>query len=65
MTYNFDLDRWWDREYLLLEQRRVRGDLDARDFDEAVRDLEQRLERLTRNLDGSYQVASSGTPGSG
>jgi hypothetical protein len=58
VTYNFDPDRWWEREYSLLQQRRDLGELDAREFETAVSRLELRLEALTRNLDGSYQVVA-------
>jgi len=56
VTYNFDPDRWWEREYSLLQRRHDRGELDAREFEAAVSRLELRLETLTRNLDGSYQM---------
>ncbi len=56
MTYNFDPDRWYERERAAIERRRVSGELDDRQFEEALEDLESRLEAMLARLDGTFQI---------
>ena len=56
MTYNFDPDRWYDNELAVLKERRRTGELNAREYDAAVDDLERRYNEMVDRLDGSYQI---------
>lgn len=56
MTYNFDPDRWYERERAAIERRHASGELDDRRFEEALEDLESRLEAMLSRLDGSFQI---------
>lgn len=56
VTYNFDADRWFERERQLLLRRRVAGELDDASLAEAMQRLEQRVEEMEARLDGSFQV---------
>lgn len=59
MTYNFDAERWYERERELLDTRRDRGELDEAAWRQAVEDLDRRLEEMLRRLDGTYRIPPS------
>jgi hypothetical protein len=56
VTYNFDPDRWYERERLRLELERRHGRLDEAGFEAALADLEKRYEEMLERLDGTYQL---------
>ena len=56
MTYNFDPERWFDIESAALEKALREGTLDRDGYDEALDALQQKLDALWDNLDGSYRL---------
>lgn len=56
MTYNFDPDKWYDDEILILQTRLRQGKMTRQDYDQAVTDLDRRLAEMWNRLDGTYQV---------
>ena len=56
MTYNFDPDKWYDDEILILQTRLEQGKMTRQDYDRAVTDLDRRLADMWKRLDGTYQV---------
>ena len=64
MTYNFDAERWYEREREVLEARHARGEIDDAALDRALEDLDRRLEVMLERLDGTYRIPS-GPPADG
>ena len=62
MTYNFDVEAWFERERARLEALKARGELDSRSFAQALEDLERRADEMQSRLDGSFPVGSRDTP---
>lgn len=58
MTYNFDPDRWYANQRASLEAKLQGGELGGQAFEEALEDLERRLEAMESRLDGSFQIPS-------
>ena len=56
MTYNFDPERWYENQRRLLLVRRERGELDEREFADAVEELERRLEEMLAKLDRPFDL---------
>lgn len=56
MTYNFDPDKWYDDEILILQTRLEQGKMTRQDYDRAVTNLDRRLADMWKRLDGTYQV---------
>ncbi len=56
MTYNFDPDRWYDNQRALLEHRRVKGDIDERQFEEELERLGERYDEMLRRLDAPFDL---------
>ena len=56
MTYNFDPERWFDRESAALEKAFLEGALDRSAYDAARENLQNKLEALWDRLDGSYRL---------
>lgn len=56
MTYNFDIDAWYERERGALEARRARGELDGESLAAQLAELDRRYEELLHRLDGSFQL---------
>jgi hypothetical protein len=56
MTYNFDPDRWYERQRNLLDQRHAGGQLDDERYRRELEALEQRYEEMTERLDGTFQL---------
>ena len=44
MTYNFDPDRWYDNERLAIDQRFRSGSINAREYEDAIDDLDCRFD---------------------
>ncbi len=56
MTYNFDPDGWLEREIALLEKKRNDGEIDGKEFDRALEELEERRQRMWEKLDGTFRI---------
>ena len=56
MTYNFDPERWYETQRALLDARRREGELDDRQYEAAVEDLDRRYEEMLDRLDGSFSL---------
>ena len=56
MTYNFDPDKWYANERLILERKYKSGELTQQEFNSALEKLDKRLEEMWNRLDGTYQV---------
>ena len=56
MTYNFDPERWYDNERLAIEGDFQSGKLNAREYQAAIDDLDDRYEEMVDRLDGTYQL---------
>ncbi len=56
MTYNFDADRWYERQRNLLDARRSAGELDDGQYERELQDLERRYDEMTSRLDNSFQL---------
>ncbi len=48
MTYNFDVDRWFETQKALLDARLQRGELDAEGYRNALEDLDHRADEMPR-----------------
>lgn len=60
MTYNFDPERWYEDQLRLLDLRRQRGDIDEAGYEEALREVERRYEKMLARLDGSFELRREG-----
>ncbi len=58
MTYNFDAERWYERELALIQSRRESGLLDEAAYHAALEDLALRYEAMLERLDGTFPVGS-------
>lgn len=56
MTYNFDPDRWYDNQRLLLEQRRTRGEIDGPQFEQELERLGARYDEMLRRLNAPFEL---------
>jgi hypothetical protein len=56
VTYNFDQDRWYERERALLEARRQRGELDDDALAAALEDLDRRYDEMVARLDKPFEL---------
>ncbi len=56
MTYNFDPDRWYEMERRALEMRLKKGEIEPVDYQQALKDLDQRYDQMLDRLDGTYQI---------
>lgn len=56
MTYNFDPDRWYENERCVIEQEYKSGEINARQFKDAIDDLQRRYDEMLDRLDGTYQI---------
>jgi hypothetical protein len=56
MTYNFDPDKWYNNEILILQTRLKQGKMTRQEYDLAVANLERRLADMWNRLDGTFQV---------
>jgi len=58
MTYNFDVEAWFERERARLDALKARGELDDEAFVKALEDLERRADDMQSRLRGSFPVGS-------
>ncbi len=56
MTYNFDPDRWYEREREMLDARRRAGEISEQEYKKALSELDRRYDEMLDRLDGTYQV---------
>lgn len=56
MTYNFDPDRWYERERLRLELEHQSDRLSDVELEAALVALDERYEEMLDRLDGTYQI---------
>ena len=56
MTYNFDPERWYEKEYSALETLRAKGNITEIEFEEQYSKLLNRYEKMLSRLDGTYQL---------
>jgi hypothetical protein len=56
VTYNFDPDRWYDNERLVIDTRFRSGKMSAREYKDAIDDLDGRYDEMLDRLDGTYQI---------
>lgn len=56
MTYNFDPDRWYEREREKLEHEHRNNRLSDSELERALADLEERYEAMLDRLDGTYEI---------
>lgn len=56
MTYNFDPDRWYEREREMLDARHRAGEINAQEFKDGLSELDRRYDEMLDRLDGTYQV---------
>ena len=61
MTYNFDPDKWYDNELLLLQLKLKNCEIKTNNYDDAVVILDKKHEEMWKRLDGSYQINSKNT----
>ena len=56
MTYNFDPDRWYENERAAIDALFRSGEINGRQYEDAIEDLEARYDEMLDRLDGSYQI---------
>jgi hypothetical protein len=56
MTYNFDPDRWYENELLVVRSKYKTGQITKQEYNKAVKELDRKLEDMWKRLDGSYQL---------
>jgi hypothetical protein len=56
MTYNFDPERWYEKEYSALETLREKGLITDIEFEEQCSKILKRYEEMLSRLDGTYQI---------
>jgi len=56
MSYNFDPDRWYENERALIENHHKKGEINGREYEDAIGDLDRRYNEMLDRLDGSYQL---------
>lgn len=56
MTYNFDPDRWYENERSAIDERLKSGEINAREYEDAIEDLDARYDEMLDRLDGTYQI---------
>jgi hypothetical protein len=56
MTYNFDPDRWYENERMVIERRYKMDEMSDREYADAIADLERRYNEMLDRLNGAYQL---------
>ncbi len=56
MTYNFDVDRWYENQRALLAHRRAKGEIDQAAFEVELERLGERYDEMQSRLDGSFEL---------
>ncbi len=59
MTYNFDPDKWYDNELILLQSKFKNDEISQKKYDKAVDVLDKKFDEMWDRLDGSYQISSN------
>ena len=59
MTYNFDPDRWYENERSAIEAQYRLGKRTAKQYKDAIDDLQRRYDEMLDRLDGTYQIPNS------
>jgi len=62
MTYNFDPDRWYENELLLIQSKYKTGQITKREHDDSVDELEHKHASMWERLDNSYQLPKKTVP---
>ncbi len=65
MTYNFDADRWYENQKVLLEQRRAQGELTEAQFEEELERLGERYDEMLQRMNGPFELPPKRTNGEG
>ncbi len=60
MTYNFDPDKWYEDQLLLIQSQLKSGNLSRVQYDQAVEALDSQLELMWQRLDGTYELPPGG-----
>ncbi len=63
MTYNFDVDQWFERQKALLDSRLAKGELDEASYHAALEELDRRADEMHGRLDGTFQGPGFTGPG--
>ncbi len=63
MTYNFDADRWYENQRMVLEQRRARGEITAARFEEELERLGERYDDMLQRLSGPFELPTKKADG--
>ena len=61
MTYNFDPERWYENERTAIDARFKSGEINARQYKDAIEDLDARYDDMLDRLDGTYQIPGKPT----
>jgi hypothetical protein len=56
MTYNFDPDQWYENELAVIRSRAKTGELSEKAYNEAIEELEEKVDAMWDRLNGSYQI---------
>lgn len=56
MTYNFDPDKWYENELLILRSKYQAGEMTMDQYEKAMEELDQKQKKMWERLDGSYQI---------
>jgi cobyric acid synthase len=56
MTYNFDPDRWYENELLVIQRNFKAGRMSEKEYNQAIEELDQKLEEMWERLNRSYQI---------
>jgi len=56
MTYNFDLDKWYNDELYILQSKLKHGEITDSGYDQAIESLGIKFDEMWSRLDGTYQI---------
>ena len=56
MTYNFDPDKWYENERLILKAKCQSGEITKQEFKKALIELDKRHADIWNRLDGTFQI---------
>jgi hypothetical protein len=59
VTYNFDPDRWYENERSAIQAQYGSGKRTAKQYNDAIDDLQRRYDEMMDRLDGTYQIPNS------
>lgn len=54
MTYNFDVERWYETQLRLLDDRRLRGEIGREEYEAEVKRLDEGYDEMQDRLDRAY-----------